>query len=124
MPAHGEKRPTMKQISTDTFPASPFLSCEPDKFVIVDRAEMAALLMGKAEPWLQLSVGDGNVLDSSPLKAHQASATVVEIQCETGLVRLDLGSESARKVTDDGTEYIYCGGLDEANDGLGWMPVA
>ena len=106
------------------FPRRPFFSCEDDRFVIADQSHMSRLLRGEADPWLRLEVGFQNVLESRPVRVLRHAGHEVELECQEATVRLDFDSESARKVLPDGTEYVYRAGLDEANDGYGWMPVS
>ena len=108
----------------EPFPSRPFFSCEASQFRIVDQARMADLMRGQAEPWLTLEVGANNVFEARPMKVVGHSGLKVEIQTADAMIKLDLESESARKKLSDGSEFVYCGGLDEANSGLGWMPVS
>ena len=85
---------------------------------------MGQVLRGEEDPWLTLSVGDSNIIDSKPVRVTAHDSLSVEIECENGTISLDMASESARKRDDTGREWIYCGGLEEANAGLGWMPVS
>ena len=108
----------------DPLPVKPFFSCDETTFRIVDRIRLQQFMTGKEEPWLTLNVGESNVMHSKPLKVTSHDDFTIEVECETGTVKLNLDSESARKVDPAGREWIYCGGLDEANSGLGWMPVS
>ncbi len=108
----------------DPFPSSPFFSCEDDRFRIVDKRRFSQVVTGKEEPWLTLAVAESNVMHSKPVRVKAYRESSIEIECEDGSLKLDIGSESARKVDDTGREWIYCGGLEEANEGLGWMPVS
>lgn len=108
----------------DPIPSKPFFSCEPNSFRIVDQARFSQVVTGKEEPWLTLSVAESNVMHSKPVRVTSHQGDKIEIECESGSLRLDMESESARKVDPAGREWVYCGGLDEANSGLGWMPVS
>ena len=108
----------------DDFPSRPYFSCEPGSFRIVDRARLSQVISGKEEPWLTLAVGEQNVMHSRPVRVLSHREFDIEIECEKGKLKLDMESESARKVDTAGKEWVYCGGLDEANSGLGWMPVS
>ncbi len=108
----------------DPFPSSPFFSCEDTSFRIVDKARFSQVVTGKEEPWLTLSVDDSNVMHSRPVRVTSHQDFSIEIECEEGSLKLDIGSESARKVDSAGREWVYRGGLEEANQGMGWMPVS
>lgn len=108
----------------DPFPPSPFFSCENSSFRIVDKARFSQVVSGKEEPWLTLAVGDSNVMHSKPVRVSSHEDSSIEIECEDGSLKLDIESESARKVDPDGREWVYRGGLEEANQGMGWMPVS
>ena len=108
----------------EPFPARPFFSCETSSFKIIDRARLSQIMKGEEDPWMTLSVGERNVIDSRPLRVRSHEELEIEIECESGVLKLDMQSESARKTDPTGREWIYCGGLDEANSGLGWMPVS
>ena len=108
----------------DPFPKSPFFSCEPGSFRIVDKARFSQVVSGKEEPWMTLSVDESNVMHSRPVRVASHQDFSIEIECEDGSLKLDIGSESARKVDPAGQEWVYRGGLEEANEGMGWMPVS
>jgi len=108
----------------DPIPPQLFFSCEPGSFRIVDKARFSQVLTGKEDPWLTLDVGETNVMHSRPLRVTTHNGDKIIVECEEGSVKLDMESESARKVDTTGKEWVYCGGLDEANAGLGWMPVS
>lgn len=108
----------------DPFPQSPFFSCEADSFRIVDKARFSQVVTGKESPWLTLSVAESNVMHSKPVRVTSHQDFSVEIECEVGALKLDIESESARKVDGAGKEWVYRGGLEEANAGMGWMPVS
>lgn len=108
----------------EPFPSRPFFSCESSRFRIVDQTQMSDLMRGQAEPWMTLEVGENNVMEDRPVKVLNHSGLDLEIETDGATIRLDLESESARKKLSDGSEFVYCGGLDEANSGLGWMPVS
>ena len=103
-------------------PAKPFFSCDADGFSIVD----GALLRNpggivNVEPLLTLSVGPNNVFEQRPRKVLGRDGDVVTVECDGGVrVRLDFEALSARKETPEG-EFVYRAGLDEGNDGRGWM---
>lgn len=111
-------------INGETFqmPAKPFFSCEADCFAIAD-GEMSgtAAQALAAEPLLKLDVGVGNVFERRPLRVTSHDARRVEVQCDGDeTVRLDLHAFTAGKTTPEG-EFLYRGGLEDANDGLGFI---
>lgn len=108
----------------DPFPSSPFFSCEDTGLLIVDKTRFSQVVTGKEEPWLKLSVAEENVMHSKPVKVKSHHDFTIEVECEQGSLKLDMESESARKVDSAGKEWVYRGGLEEANQGLGWMPVS
>ncbi len=111
-------------FDNDRLPAKIFYSCETTRFVIADQTKLSDILRGKAEPWFTLQVGAGNVFESRPTKILKQSPATVEVSTEDGVtIQLDLDAEAARKLYSDGSQFIYCGGLEEGNEGLGWMPV-
>lgn len=115
----------MPGFPDDPFPARPFFSCSEDEFTVVDQADMAASLRGgRAGPWMTLRVGEGNVVDSPPERVVSHASGHVRLACRDAEVVIDFQDESARKTTAAGEEFVYMGGLDEANDGRGWLPVA
>ena len=109
----------------EPFPGRPFFSCSASEFAIVDQATMgASLRAGRVEPWATFRVGEGNVFDSPPVRVLEHRGSRVRVQCRDGEVVLDFDSESARKTISSGEQFVYMAGLDEANDGRGWLPVA
>ncbi len=106
------------------FPQRPFFSCGTDEFLVIDRSDMGALLRGgEVTPWMRLEVGPGNVLEATPRSVVEHSGTSVVVDCEDGVLELDFYDETARKTTANGDRVVYLGGLDEANDGKGWIPA-
>ncbi len=103
-------------------PAKPFFSCDEDGFAVVDGALMGnALELGNIQPLLQLRVGEGNVFEQRPLKVAGREGDVVSVECEGGvIVHLDFAELAARVQRTDG-DYRYMGGLDEGNDGRGFL---
>lgn len=108
----------------DPFPSSPFFSCEESGLRIVDKARFSQVVSGKEEPWLTLSVDEANVMHSKPLRIKSHQDFSIEVECESGSLNLDMETESARKIDADGREWVYRGGLEEANQQMGWMPVS
>ena len=108
----------------EPFPQRPFMSCGRDEFAIMDQSRMGSLLTGEAaEPWIRLVVGPGNVVETPPVDVVDHSGLTVRLRCEDAVVVLDFADEAARKRLPDGSEFVYMGGLDEGNDGRGWLPI-
>lgn len=103
-------------------PKKPFFACDEDGFSIVDGALMQGTLdLLQVEPILKLHVGHGNVFEQRPVKITSRDGDVVTVECEGGVVvRLDFGDMLARVVRPDG-EFLYKGGLEDGNDGLGFI---
>ena len=112
----------MTDSETFQMPAKPFFSCDADCFAVVDGERLGTAAQAlAAEPVLKLDVGAGNVFERRPLRVTAHDARYVEVQCDGDeTVRLDLREFTAGKTTPDG-EFLYCGGLEDANDGLGWI---
>jgi hypothetical protein len=106
-------------------PMKPFISCEKDKFILIDASEVKTTAnLATLTPILCLVVGDGNIFQSTPLKAFVAASNdEISINCEgDSIVILDFVALAARKKTPLG-EFLYSGGLDQGNEGLGWIPL-
>ena len=114
----------MSGFPDEPFPERPFFSITDDEFAVVDQATMAASLRGgRVEPWITFRVGAGNVFESRPVRVVDSSAGRVSVECQDAEVLIDFADESARKTTPAGDQFVYMAGLDEANDGRGWLPV-
>ena len=105
-------------------PERPLFACDEDGFSIVDGAlARGALALVSIEPALKLRVGPGNIFEQRPLKLISREGDVVSVQCEGEvIVRLDFGEMLARVERPDG-EFLYMAGLEDGNDGKGFMPV-
>ena len=103
-------------------PAKPFFSCDEDGFAVVDGSLMRdPLQITNIQPLLKLRVGEGNVFEQRPVKVAGRDGDVVSVECEDGaIVRLDFGEMAARVQRPEG-EYLYMGGLDEGNEGKGFL---
>lgn len=103
-------------------PERPFFSCEPHRFAVVDAVQMRNVAaLGSLEPVCAFAVGPGNVFEQAPREVVSSDARYVRVACEGDeVVTLDFGDLAARKETPEG-EFVYRGGLDEADDGLGFM---
>jgi len=105
-----------------SLPTRPFFSCEEDGFAIVDGGLMqSTLALTAIAPVLKLLVGPGNVFEQRPLKLLGREGDVVSVVCEGGaVVNLDFGDMLARVVRPEG-EFLYMAGLEDGNDGRGFM---
>lgn len=103
-------------------PERPFFSCDAAGFTVVDAFQMrTGAGLASVEPTCVFTVGTGNVFECAPLRVTSNEGKRVVVECEGDeTVVLDFGDLAARKHTADG-EWLYRGGLDEANDGLGFM---
>ena len=114
----------MSGFPEEPFPERPFFSCSDDEFAVVDQATMAASLRGaRVEPWIAFRVAGGNVFESPPVRVLDNGRGRVRVMCRDAEVLIDFIDESARKTTADGQQFVYMAGLDEANDGRGWLPL-
>ena len=103
-------------------PEHPFYSCEEDCFLVADGSQMgtAAAILA-LEPLLKLMVGEGNIFERRPLKVTEKEGLQVSVECAGGeSVHIDFDSLTARKTTPDG-EFLYRGGLEDGNDGMGYL---
>ncbi len=105
-------------------PERPFFSCDAREFAVVDAFQMrTGVGLASVEPTCVFTVGAGNVFEHAPLRVASHEGEQVAVECEGGeTVVLDFHDLAARKRTADG-EWVYRGGLDEANDGLGFIPA-
>ena len=105
-------------------PSRPFFACDEDGFSVVDGALMKGTLdFLQIEPVLKLQVGPRNVFEQRPLKIASRDEDVVVVECEGGVtVKLDFGDMLARIERPDG-EFLYNGGLEDGNEGLGFIPA-
>ncbi len=103
-------------------PARPFFTCEEDGFSIVDGALMRnTLALTSIEPVLKLHVGPGNVFEQRPLKLVGREGDVVKVECEGGIVvHLDF-SEMLARIQGPTGDFLYMGGLEDGNEGMGFM---
>ncbi len=105
-------------------PKKPFFSCSPSEMQIIDQADMGEMLRGgSVVPWMRFLVGEGNILESEPVKATSGDARTVEVVCSDATVMIDFFDETARRTGSDGVQMMYMGGLDDANAGRGWIPA-
>ena len=103
-------------------PAKPFFSCDEHEFAVVDAAQMrSAADLSLVAPVLTLRVGPGNVFEQRPRRVISNEDGIVSVECSGGeTVALDFNDIAARKSGPVG-EFVYRSGLDEGNDGAGWM---
>ena len=105
-------------------PEHPFYSCEEDCFLVADGSQMgtAAAILA-LEPLLKLMVGEGNIFERRPVKVAEKDGQQVSVECESGeIVHIDFDALTARKTTPKG-EFLYRGGLEDGNDGMGYFPA-
>jgi hypothetical protein len=105
-----------------TLPARAFFSCEEDGLAILDGSLMrSTLALTSIEPALKLLVGPGNVFEQRPVKLGGREGDVVSVECEGGdVVHLDFAEMLVRVQRPDG-EFLYMGGLEDGNAGMGFM---
>ena len=103
-------------------PEHPFYGCEEDCFVVADGSQMGTVSAVLAlEPLLKLMVGEGNIFECRPVKVAEKDEQQVSVECENGeVVHIDFDSLTASKTTPQG-EFLYRGGLEDGNDGMGYL---
>ena len=111
----------MANISFE-LPNRPFFSCEKTSFLIYDSIEMRDIsALGNLEPSCEFIVGSANVFQFTPKFVIEHSKSHVQISCEEEVtVILNFDALAAEKQTPEG-RFLYKGGLDQANDALGFM---
>ena len=103
-------------------PSQVFFDCSPEGFNILDAASLKASFgRGSPEPWMSFKMGPGNVIETTPKKVVSNSDDVIGVECEDGVVYIDLYDSTAKKQK-DGRQWRYMGGIDRRNDGLGYIP--
>lgn len=103
-------------------PEHPFYSCEEDCFLVADGSQMgtAAAILA-LEPLLKLMVGEGNIFERRPVTVLSKEGPQVSVECQGGeTVHIDFDALTASKTTADG-EFLYRGGLEDGNDGMGYL---
>ena len=65
----------------------------------------------------------GNIIEATPKKVVYWHDNEVAVECEDGTVYIDFAEGTARKKTSV-KEMLYLGGIDQRNDGLGYIPVS
>ena len=105
-------------------PNRPLFACDEDGFSVVDGALMKGTVdFLQIEPVLKLQVGPRNIFEYRPLKIASRDGDTVNIECEGGVVvTLDFGDMLARVARPDG-EFLYNGGLEDGNEGRGFIPA-
>ena len=109
-------------INVLDLPDRPFFSCEKSYFLIIDSNKMRDVkALDNLEPLFKFEVGPGNVFESSPKFEIEHTNTHVHVACEgEQTVILDFEDLAASRESQEG-RYLYKGGLDQSNDGLGFM---
>lgn len=105
-------------------PEHPFYSCEEDCFLVADASQMGtAAAVLALEPLLRLTVGEGNIFEQRPVIVTEKEGLQVSVECEGGeVVHIDFDALTASKTTPQG-EFLYRGGLEDGNDGMGYFPA-
>ncbi len=103
-------------------PEHPFYSCEEDCFLVADGSQMGTVSAVLAlEPLVKLMVGEGNIFERRPVRVLNKDAQQVSVECEGGeIVHIDFDALTASKTTPQG-EFLYRGGLEDGNDGMGYL---
>ena len=114
----------MEVMEETSLPVHPFFSCDTHEFAIVDGEEVKhTVLSGPIEPWITFQSGPGNIFEGSPRQVVGRDGDKLSVECDDGTVHLDFDAGNARKSTPLG-EFVYLGGIDERNDGKGYIPLA
>jgi hypothetical protein len=72
-------------------------------------------------PVLKLAVGTGNIFEQRPVRVTSQSGLDVTVECAGGdVVHLDFKELTARKTSTEG-EFLYRGGIEDGNAGLGFL---
>ena len=103
-------------------PEHPFYSCDEDCFVVADGAQRGdGAFVLSLDPLLTLQVGDGNIFERRPLKVAEKDGARISVECEgSEMVHIDFAALTAGKTTPQG-EFLYRGGLEDGNDGMGFI---
>ena len=111
-------------MEIEGLPSRPFFSCTAEGLDILDQADMkGSARLDAIEPRIRFELGDRNIIDSRPRKAASSKPGQVTVECESGTVHIDFEDGRAKKVTAQG-EFVYMGGLEDRNEGLGYIPVS
>ncbi len=111
-------------VENEGLPKKVLFSCTEDEFVIVDAEEAKRTMgYGRTEPWMSFKRGPGNVIETTPKKVIHWQGDEVAVECEDGTVHIDFAEGTARKETSV-KELRYMGGIDQRNDGLGYIAVS
>ncbi len=103
-------------------PQRPFFSCEEAAFAVVDGdAIRQSLPTGPITPAVTLRVGPGNIFEHRPRRVMEHQGPLVAVECDNdATVYMDFEEGTARTRTPEG-DFLYMGGIDEGNDGKGFI---
>ena len=107
---------------SDGLPAQAFFDCKEDGFHVIDaRDAKASILRGTPQPWISFLKGPKNVIETTPRRVISRQGDVVAVQCDDSVVYIDFNDGNAKKQY-SGKTWLYMGGIDRRNDGLGYIP--
>ena len=111
-------------VENEGLPKKVLFSCTEDEFAIVDAEEAKRTMgYGRTEPWMSFKRGPGNVIETHPKKVVSNQNGVVGVECQDGIVYIDFYDCTAEKQSGD-KKWRYMGGIDQRNDGLGYIAVS
>jgi len=111
-------------VENEGLPKKVLFSCTEEEFAIVDAEEAKRTMgYGRTEPWMSFKTAPGNVIETPPKQVVSNQNGVVGVECEDGTVYVDFAEGTARKETSV-KEFRYMGGIDQRNDGLGYIAVS
>lgn len=105
----------------EMMPSNAFFECSPDAFDILDAQSLKTSIgRGTPEPWMSFKTAPGNVIETPPKKVVSNQNGVVGVECQDGIVYIDFYDGTAEKQSGD-KKWRYMGGIDQRNDGLGYI---
>lgn len=104
-------------------PRHVLFDCREDGLHIIDTKEArASILQGTPESWMTFLKGPKNIIESTPQKIVHRNGDVIGVQCQDGsIVYIDFAEGNAKKHSGEKV-WVYMGGIDRGNDGLGYIP--